>query len=820
MLLSTLMGVPLATSLEARPSVQQPNPEIESVILHGAGEHEEAILKAIRLRPGRVFDNADLRRDQEFLWTRMRVRVETIRAKELENGNIELHLYVAVLPSVSRVVFLGNRVFKREELIEAAGLGAGQSVDEQRAEILAHDVRVFYRDSGYHHAIITPTMDFEQDQVVFEVQEGAKVRVGEVTFLGNHALPSSGFLGMPVGANLSSAIEAGDGWLFIPGSTYEPEMIARDLVALEALYHEFGYLNAQVHLADEVFTSDNRVHLVFQVTEGPLFTVGDVQVESSNGEPLQYSDSTLFEVIGLRAGQPYEAARVTADEGNLRKFYGRKGHPAAARSLTDSESFFAFNPGTGKPKITIRGDDSVVDVTYIIQEGRPMRIRDVVVQGNIRTRDRVIRREISLAPGDLADGEEAIRSWRRLMGKGWFVDPVTGQPFVNWKFVETERPDWVDLEFEIKEGGANGQVLFGGGVNSNTGPFLSISLTKPNFDLFNPPTSWGSAMSEILEGRAFTGGGQNLKMFLAPGTNFSMYSVNFSEPDLLKEHIERTSLNFHAGKTLFYLPSHDETKSSSNLRFGRHFGRHLSVWAGPESNRTTIGGLDGGAPALVVESEGTHRASGIGMGVSWNSIADPFAPIDGSKASFSHRRVGGPFGGDWSLNSTTLLGEKYFPIAKDDYGRSWVVATKGRVQYAHETGGLGGVPFPERFHLGGHGSVRGFDYRGIGPREGGFALGGEATWNTSLELRFPVMSSKVSGAIDEMEYVRGAFWLDAGSVGESLSDFGKTRIAAGFGIRVRIPFMPQLPLSFDFGWPLEQEDWDDTSVFAFSLGKF
>jgi outer membrane protein assembly factor BamA len=99
-------------------------------------------------------------------------------------------------------------------------------------------------------------------------------------------------------------------------------------------------------------------------------------------------------------------------------------------------------------------------------------------------------------------------------------------------------------------------------------------------------------------------------------------------------------------------------------------------------------------------------------------------------------------------------------------------------------------------------------------------LGGEAAWNASLEVRAPLLSSRVRDSVDEVEYARGALWVDAGALGDGLNDFDSTRIAAGVGVRIRLPMMPQMPLSLDFGWPIKSESFDDTSVFTFSLGNF
>ena len=129
------------------------------------------------------------------------------------------------------------------------------------------------------------------------------------------------------------------------------------------------------------------------------------------------------------------------------------------------------------------------------------------------------------------------------------------------------------------------------------------------------------------------------------------------------------------------------------------------------------------------------------------------------------------------------------------------------------------MPFSELYWLGGQGSLRGFEYRGIGEVDG-YPVGGQSSWNSSLELRFPILSGQQKDRVEEFQWARGAFFVDAGSFGDSFGDLQPTRVSAGFGVRIRIPFMPQLPLALDFGWPIQKEEGDDIQIFSLTFGEF
>jgi len=826
-MLSRLTALLLALGASAAPAAaaapqDQTDPARVSIVkeieIVGAPGREAEILSAMRTKVGEPYDGAAVNRDWEFLWNPMRIRLLEFEVYQLEGGDVRLVLKVEEVTSLPRIVFEGNEEFEREDLLLAAGLTGAQSIDPARLPAIVGDIEAFYRREGYRFAQVRPSQAPELGEVRMLVQEGPLVRVGEVVFEGNEAIPSSTLFG--VGTNLNSAIEAGDGWFIFPGSKYVEGMVQRDIVALEELYREYGYLDASVRLADEEFyRDDKRVILSFAVEEGPLYTVRSVDLEADEGQ-LSYPEEQLLAELGLEPGQPYESARVAADEAALRKFYGRRGHPASAQGYRSSEGFFAFNPDTGgKPGLVVDTEGHQVDVVYRIHEGRQMRIRDVLVLGNTQTQDRVVRREISLEPGDLADGEEAMRSWRRLMGKGWFQDPETRAPFVDWRFLETDDPNLADLQFEVAEG-QTGRMLFGGGLNSSSGPFVSISLQKDNFDLFDTPSSLGEAWSEILDGRAFTGGGQMLRLFLAPGTQFSQYRLDFSEPDLFGHHINRWPLNVGLFKSFYFLDTHDERRGGGSVSIGRNFGRFAHLYVSPSVQTVEVTDLANGAPGIVRQIKGSNDYNAFTVGFSYNTVEDRFSPVDGGGFRVSYARAGGPFGGDWDFHTTDLSFEKFVPVWTDSLDRKSVLAFSGRVRHQRELGSLRGVPYSERLFLGGHSTLRGFDFRGVGPRRGLYPLGGEAAWNSSLELRFPLVSTRVRESVAEVEYVRGAFWVDAGATGPHYTNLGPPRVGAGFGIRIRIPFMPTMPLALDFGWPLQSERYDDERVFSFTFGNF
>jgi outer membrane protein insertion porin family len=833
----TAMGIPMvaylflsqpswaAMPLPQADGVQEPaetgqKQEQQSIIaeieLLGAGDREQQIRGALSLRVGQAYNQDLWLRDVQFLWSRMRVRLEALDVLLLDKEGSRVKLIISCVPmeAFRRVLFLGHEesVLSRDELLLATGLTGAQSIDRSALPRIQSDIVRAFQGKGYHFVEVSAEVVEEKDEVIFYVEQGNKVRVGDLVFVGNEAIEADKL----VGTDLEGTVDSGTGWFIFPGSVYIAESTARnDVVALERLYHEYGYLEAKVWLKEREFYNDNsRVRLTYEVEEGPLFTINSVDVQPMHGDSeLVYDRNELLELLQSESGMPLETVRIDRDAAAIRRYYGGKGHTAASQGATASDGTF-FSIRTER----LLAEGNKFDIIYRIHEGKPKHIRDVLIYGNDYTQDRVIRREIESEPGDLADSSLAAVAHRRLLGSGYYLDSVSGQPYVDYRFLPTPDPDLVDLRFDVREGAGTGNMLFGGGISSNNGPFLSVNLQKANFDITDTPSSLGSAFSEILDGEAFTGGGQTLQLFLAPGSEFSTYKLSFFEPDLLDEHVSRLGFRTDLYKTYRYLRTHQEQRTGAGFTFSRRFGRYFSLFAGPRWEKIGVSDIGSNVtPGIGLDNGYEQWKHTMIAGTSYNTVKDRFSPVDSWKTRLELRQNGEFMGGDMEYFEADLSFGKYFGIWEDTLGRDWTLALEGRARKAWSDGP---VPYSERYWMGGTSTVRGFDYRGIGRTNEGFSLGGEAALNGSMELRFPIASARVREEIAEFQWVRGAFFVDAGTYGNDFGDLEPMRVSAGFGIRIRLPMMPQFPIALDFGWPLADENNDDDRVFHLNFGEF
>lgn len=800
-------------------------PVVERIEIRGAAEREEEVRAGLRQRIGAPLDRAGLRRDVQWLWKWRRIRVDVAA---LEPGSSEgaavLVLDVHAFRAFRRAVFTGYRAFDRAEIELRAGL-FGQALDVEGVSQVIRRLEDHYAEQGYAHARITYEADEASSEVLFRIEEGPEVRIAEVEFEGEEGIPAGGRF--HPGLDLFGALQHRPGFLLVGDSVYAEQRLLEDVHALEQLYADYGFHDARIeHQVEFRGEQRERAHVSYLVDEGPQYRIRTITIRGRDGEELRFTPEQFAERVKLRAGEAHETARVAAAMAEITRMYAEIGHPSEMRAIVEParrDQFFQVG-GNGDllrpgPRTIYDPEAAAVDLEFLIHEGEPKTVRDVALRGLERTEDRVARREVSVEPGDPASEEQVQRSARRMVGLGFFTDEDR-IPYVNWRWRDFGDDDRVDLLWDLKDLGSTGQFRIGGAYNTDAGPALILDMEKRNFDISDLPSSPGRALSEILDGEAFTGAGQSLRLSLHPGTEFSSYSLSFTEPDLLREHVDRLSLTVSGSERVRIYPNYDEERTAGAFNLGRRFGRFFTVYAGPEFEGLDVEDIDPGAPANLLAQSGDTDLNTLNFGFRYDTVEDPFSPVDGGSIGLGFGETGRLLGGDAEYFTAAVNGEYFVPLWRDDLGRHWVLALRGRVRQGWASGGAAELPYTEQFYLGGQSSVRGFDYRGIGEDASGFAHGGDATWDGSLELRFPLMSTRQRGLVDEYEWIRGAFFLDAGTFGSDFGDLDPTRTSVGFGIRMRLPMLPLVPFTLDFGWPVADEPGDDTRRVSFTLGTF
>ncbi len=395
----------------------------------------------------------------------------------------------------------------------------------------------------------------------------------------------------------------------------------------------------------------------------------------------------------------------------------------------------------------------------------------------IETDEPIVRAQ---SPGQLPERTDAI---------------LEGSPYQG-QFKEVQ-PGWLDINVNAAEG-RTGRLMFGAGVNSNSGLVGSFVWDESNFDILRPPRSF----ADIIEGRAWRGSGQRFRLEAAPGNQVSRYAVSWTDPYFLYTDYSLGLSGFYFNR--FY-PDWTEDRLGGRVSIGKQF---TPEWSGSlalrledvdlKNPRAPI--LPNTTPAILTQGLGSHFLSTVRGSVVHDTRDSSMMPTEGHYADLGYEQGFGEF----TFPKVEVDARQYFTLhSRPDQTGRHVLTVAGNLGWSGND-----TPIFERYFAGGFQSFRGFAYRGVTPRESGIATGGTFQALATVEYRMPVTANDMINVV--------AF-SDFGTVDDrvSMSNF---RATAGFGLRVVIPAMGPVPLAFDFAFPIQTQSSDKTQVFSFYVG--
>ena len=353
----------------------------------------------------------------------------------------------------------------------------------------------------------------------------------------------------------------------------------------------------------------------------------------------------------------------------------------------------------------------------------------------------------------------------------------------------------IDVFLEETE---TGRFMFGVGVNSDAGVSGQIVIDERNFDLWRPPQRFG----EILDGTAFRGAGQGLRIEAVPGDQVQRYVVNFTQPYLFDTNVSFNVSGFYYDRRF---QDWDEERIGGRMGLGYRLTPDLSVNTSLRAEKIDILNPRLPVPSLVA-AVGSHDLYSAGVSVTYDTRDVPFNPTEGHMFEISYEQAFGSF----NYGKVEADYRRYFLVAErpDGSGRH-VLAFQFR-------GGITGsdTPLFENFYAGGFSTLRGFDFRGANPVEGGpggVSVGGEFMFLGTVEYRFPLTA-------DDM--LQGVAFVDYGTVEAKPNDIRSEnfRVAPGFGLRIAIPAMGPAPIALDFAFPVASAALDREEIFSFFVG--
>ena len=736
---------------------------VERIEFSGLARTPESFARGLlRTRVGMTLDPQVLQGDVERLLRSGRFLSATYATEPTPRG-VGVRFTVTERPVITSVEFEGNRKLGERKLRKLLTLKEGDIVDRFLLRESVEAIRNQYRQAGYGAATVTcdEQRADQTGEVVFLIEEGVQARVREIVFEGNTAFKDG---------VLRKQMKTKTAFWFLRKGTFDPQLVEGDVLKLQAYYRDRGYLDAQVHHRREVSEDGEDIALIFSIEEEALYHIEEIRFSGNT----VYLEQELRALLGLQAGDVLMRQQLDMDVRAVQDHYGQYGYIYAGVRATP---VFSATPG-------------LVIVTFEVTENDQYRVGRIVPRGNTRTKDKVVLRAIDLyPPDDLLDMTEVKEAERRLRESGYFdtarVYPVGDEPGVR------------DLIVDVQEAEKIGDFLFGFGVTSNSGLVGNLVLDMKNFDLLDTPRTF----SELIRFRAFHGAGQRLRLEFQPGTQVTRARIDFTEPYLWDR-----PLRFDLSGYLFTRgrEGYDEQRTGMNVGLGKRIERGFwhgwAVEGALRAESVTIDEIDLFASGQARDVEGSNLITSLRGTVVRDRRDSRFLPTKGDRLRLGYEQVVG----DFAFGKLTGGYTWYKTLHTDVLERPSVLMLEGETGYI-----LGDSPLFERFYAGGHGSIRGFDFRGVGPRDGidDTNVGGEFMLTLVSEYSFPLYGDSL----------RGLVFVDMGTVEE---DFGISnwRASVGAGVRLTLNLFGPLPLEFNVGVPVLKDEDDDERLFSFFFG--
>jgi outer membrane protein insertion porin family len=774
--------------------------KIGQIIVKGNGRVAADDVRAtLKLKPGMACGDEEVAKDARALWD-LGYFDDLIFRAVTNDDVVDLEIEIKERPAIGKITFEGDDNVQEEDIDEKVTLEVGAILSENAVREQLTKIRDVYAEEGFFLAKVAyklVPMANNQVEVRYDIVEGPEVSVRRIQFVGNDHLADDELLQFmrthPTG--VLSFVSSND--------TFKRDFFDEDVLRIQALYYDRGYLSIQVDPPRVELTPDrNQIDITVPIREGPRFRIGrmrvvEISAEGQEVEPLG-GRRAVREKVESESGEWFSRTKVA------------EGIERITRHYRDA----SFAKVQVEPETELETDKRLVHVTVVIRRGPACHVERIEVQGNDKTRDRVIRREILIVEGAEYSQTLLEASKDRVNALGYFER-------VDMSESDGKEPDGLVITYEVKER-ATGTFQLGAGFSSIEQFILTAQVDQQN--LF--------------------GHGQTLSLQAQISGIRQLIQAQFIEPYFLST---MWSLSLDGSRTSNSFQDFTQKSTGGGVAFGHPiFNRNLRLSLRysvdfVDVSETTGGFFSSNAPGAQVQTRSPFAYAQLGgftsalrLALTWDSRDNRIYPTKGIYASISSEAADPVLG-----SQRTYLRHRYF-------GRFYYPLLLGAVLRWNSEAGLitsrdnRGVPQYERFYQGGILSIRGFPLQSLSPyaytaftddpnaTPGAYRLGGNVMLRSNLEVEFPILTAVG---------IKGVIFTDAGNTWNledqkcqvrrepnpdrtrdpCTFDPLALRYSWGFGVRW---FSPMGPLRFEWGFPIDKRSYDETYRFEFTIGQF
>ncbi len=749
----------------------------------GPANVAEAVVRAnMQLQEGSALEDALIDRDIRTLYRTGQFEFIEFKRAAVQNGRVDLVVEVTPKFRVASVDFEGNRRVKDRRLQKEAKTQENLPLDERQVKEDAEKIREYYQKTGYNQAKVEYRIERDRatglGRVYFDVVEGDKVRIRRVNFTGADTFSAR---------KLRKVVETRKwnwlSWLTDTGKLRD-DVIETDFDKLRDFYRDEGFLDVEIDPAKVRYDypKAGRLVITFHIVEGRRYQLGQVTI---TGNTLHPADRLLRE-LKVKTGDTFSPSAIEKDQKALEDFIGKDGYVDARVRVIR------------RPNL----ETGAIDVEYAYTEGDKFSVESIRLEGNTKTKSVVILRELALGPGEVFNTVRMQTSKLRLENTRFFDE-------VNMSPEATNLPGRRHLKIAVKEG-RTGNLTFGAGFSSLERAVVFAEISQSNFDLFNRKS-------------LFQGDGQKFRLRLQVGSRSSEATLNFEEPWLFERELA-LGFNLYRSSSDYYNSLYEETRTGAEVYLRKRLFELVEGRLGYTYEIVEISDVERATAPFLLDEQGERTVSKLTFRLLRDTRDRLYNTTRGNRVELSTELAGGPFGAETDYYRTELRGSQYFNTFET---LNQVLALIGRVGVIDSYGDSDEVPYFDRMFLGGPSTLRGFEYREVGPKDEKGApaagalpavaptyrpVGGKSYGMFSAEYTFEVV-----------EPLRLAMFYDAGFVNADEWDFDASGYNDNFGFGIRL-MVGGAPLSLDFGLPItttenaDGSDNDDGLQFNFSFG--
>ncbi len=684
---------------------------------------------------------------------------------EVENDGVVLVYTVTAKLRLKRVEIRGADRMSNRKVLQKAELEVGQFADDSTFEAAATKIKEAYSDYWYPDAHVewmsTANEELGTIDVVFSLDEGRKLGIKELVFEGNDIVDDG---------RLKRLVEQKEKtWhSFITRyGQFKEDTADLDVFSIKSYYMNNGFLDVQVSDPELDDSHPRQARLIYRINEGQRYRIGKISITGMTA----FSEEELRRTIRLRTGNIASYENINEGSESLRAYYGNRGY---------------IRLGV-QPLFNADADTGIVDIEYELTEGSVGYINKVNITGNERTLDEVIRRELVVYPGEKYN-RSRVRTSENILRQLRYFERVSITPEA------TEQSNQYDLNVQVKEQ-PTGRFAAGVGFSSVDSLVGYVELAQGNFSYKTWPP---------------VGGGQKFKIRAQLGTKRNDLDLSFVEPWFMDRKLSM-GIDLYHRESRYYSSVYDQRTDGARLSLGKPLSRYTRGTLAYSLERFEVFDVSPSATPIIAAEEGVRTKSAVEYSWQYLTLDDWFNPTRGTKLIVAPYAAGGAFGGQTDIYGMRVRSAKYWPLVGN-----MVLNLRGEVESVEAFGDSKskatqdgeGVPLFDRLFLGGSYTLRGFEYRDVGPQDGGEPVGGNSSAFATAELTFPIWSK-----------IRGATFYDWGFVNEDSWDLDPSSYSDNWGIGVRFD-LPGFPLHLDYAWPINYDATyqDGNGRFNFLIG--